>query len=32
LIVRPGVTITVDNDSELKNDWYLKGSDKKVGE
>jgi len=24
LIVRPGVTITVDNDSELKNDWYLK--------
>ncbi|MDT8415250.1 MAG: LamG-like jellyroll fold domain-containing protein [Flavobacteriaceae bacterium] len=24
LIVRPGITITVDNDSELKNDWYLK--------
>ncbi len=24
MIVRPGVTITVDNDSELKNDWYLK--------
>lgn len=24
MIVRSGVTITLDNDSELKNDWYLK--------